>query len=47
MVYMKCPFFSDEVIELGEEKQNNYTKPFGNMCYSCKETNCEHNSIRL
>ena len=47
MVYKKCPVFSEEVIEVGEEKQNNYNKPLGNHCYLCKETNCEHNSIRM
>ena len=47
MPYQKCPFFSEDVIEVGEEKQNNYDKPFGRHCYSCKEVNCPHNSMRM
>jgi hypothetical protein len=47
MPYQKCPFFSEDVIEVGEEHQNNYDKPFGNHCYSCKEIDCPHNFKRL
>jgi hypothetical protein len=47
MAYQKCPMFSEDVIEIGEEHQNNYNKPLGNHCYSCKEVDCPHNSKRL
>jgi hypothetical protein len=47
MPYQKCPFFSEDVIEVGEEHKNNYDKPFGNHCYSCKNVDCPHNSKRL
>jgi hypothetical protein len=47
MAYQKCPVFSEEVIEVAEMNQNNSDKPFGNHCYACKESECEHNSLRL
>lgn len=46
MVYKHCSIFSDEVIKMGEWRQNNYDKPLGAPCYSCKETDCKHNYVR-
>lgn len=45
MTYKYCPFFSDEVIEMGEWLQNNYDKPLGKPCHMCSEENCHHYPI--
>lgn len=45
MVYTQCPFFSDEVIEVGEWRHDNYDRPFGEHCCSCKEIDCDHNPL--
>ena len=44
--YPLCPF-SKDVVEMKEVISGNIDKPFGNHCYSCKEVNCLHNSIRI
>jgi len=47
MVCTKCPIFSEDVIKMGEFHQKNTTSPFGRPCYSCGESDCEHNSTRM